>query len=85
MAVPGLDPGLSRPSASLPIVAAAIARRAMRGGWVTIMTNRPDGALYTGVTSDVARRAYEHREGLIDGFTRRYGLERRVLAEIYGD
>ena len=49
------------------------------------MTNRPDGTLYTGVTSDVARRAYEHREGLIAGFTRRYGLKRLVLAEFYED
>ena len=57
----------------------------MRGGWVYIMTNRPDGTLYTGVTSDIARRAYEHREGLIDGFTRRYGLKRLVLIEFYED
>ena len=57
----------------------------MRGGWVYFMTNRPDGTLYTGVTSDIARRAYEHREGLIDGFTRRYGLKRLVLAEFYED
>jgi len=78
-------PGLSRSSTSLPIAAVAIAYRAMRGGWVYIMTNRPDGTLYTGVTSDVARRAYEHREGLIDGFTRRYGLKRLVLAEFYED
>ena len=57
----------------------------MRGGWVYIMTNEPDGTLYTGVTSDVARRVFEHREGLIDGFTRRYGLERLVLTEFYED
>ena len=57
----------------------------MRGGWVYIMTNRPDGTLYTGVTSDIARRAYEHREGLIDGFTRRYGLKPLVLTEFYED
>jgi putative endonuclease len=49
------------------------------------MTNRPDGTLYTGVTSDIARRAYEHREGLIDGFTRRYGLKPLVLTEFYED
>ena len=38
----------------------------MRGGWVYIMTNEPGGTLYTGVTSNIARRAFEHREGLID-------------------
>ena len=57
----------------------------MRGGWVYIMTNEPDGALYTGVTSNIARRAFEHREGLIGGFTRRYGLKRLVLTEFYED
>jgi putative endonuclease len=36
----------------------------MRGGWVTIMTNARNRVLYTGVTSDIRRRAYEHREGL---------------------
>jgi len=57
----------------------------MRGGWVYIMTNEPDGTLYTCATSNIARRAFEHREGLIDGFTRRYGLERLVLTEFYED
>ena len=51
------------------------------GGWVYIMTNRPNGTLYVGVTSDLARRVYEHREGLIDGFTKRYGLKRLVYFE----
>jgi putative endonuclease len=37
----------------------------MKGGWVYIMTNRRDGTLYTGVTSDIARRAFEHRQGLV--------------------
>ncbi|HEY1503398.1 MAG TPA: GIY-YIG nuclease family protein [Stellaceae bacterium] len=50
-------------------------------GWVYIMTNRPNGILYVGVTSDLARRSYEHREGLVDGFTKRYGLKRLVYAE----
>jgi putative endonuclease len=53
----------------------------MRGGWVYTVTSEPDGTLYTGVTSNIARRAFERREGLIDGFTRRYGLKRLVLTE----
>jgi hypothetical protein len=36
----------------------------MRGGWVCIMTNRPDGTLYVGVTSNLERRVGEHKEGL---------------------
>lgn len=50
-------------------------------GWVYMMTNRPDGTLYTGVTDDLARRAWEHRSGLVEGFTSRYGLKRLVYAE----
>jgi putative endonuclease len=56
----------------------------MRGGWVYIMTNRPNGTLYTGVTADLSRRAYEHREGLCEGFTKRYRLARLVWYEFHG-
>ena len=55
--------------------------RSMKDGWVYIMTNRPDGTLYVGVTSNLARRVWEHREGLVDGFSKRYGLKRLVFAE----
>ncbi len=57
----------------------------MRGGWVYIMTNRSNGTLYTGVTSDLPRRAWEHRTGLIEGFTKRYGLKMLVYAERHDD
>ena len=50
-------------------------------GWVYIMTNRPNGTLFVGVTDDLARRAWEHREGLVEGFIKQYGLTRLVLAE----
>ena len=50
----------------------------VRGGWVYIMTNRPNGTLYLGVTNDLARRAFEHREGRSRGFTQFYGLKRLV-------
>jgi len=53
----------------------------MRGGWVYIITNRPEGTLYVGVTSDIARRSWEHREEVVDGFTKRYALKRLVYLE----
>ena len=49
--------------------------------WVYIMTNRRNGTLYVGVTNDICRRAWEHREGLQPGFTKRYGLKRLVYVE----
>ncbi|MBI2719433.1 MAG: GIY-YIG nuclease family protein [Rhizobiales bacterium] len=55
----------------------------MRQGYLYMMTNRPKGVLYTGVTSNLPRRAYEHREGLVPGFTSRYGLTRLVYYEIF--
>jgi putative endonuclease len=45
------------------------------------MTNRPNGTLYVGVTTDLARRVWEHREGHVAGFTRTYGLKRLVYFE----
>ena len=48
------------------------------GGWVYIMTNRRNGTLYVGVPSDLPRSVYQHREGSIEGFTRRYGLKMLV-------
>lgn len=50
-------------------------------GWAYIVTNRPHGTIYVGVTNDIRRRAYEHREGLVDGFTKTYGCKRLVYAE----
>ena len=57
----------------------------MQGGWVYIVTNRPNGTLYVGVTSDLARRSWEHREGVVAGFTKKYGLKRLVYVERYDD
>ena len=54
-------------------------------GWVYILTNRPNGVLYTGVTSDLIRRIAEHRAGQIAGFTQRYGLKRLVYFERHDD
>ena len=57
----------------------------MKGGHVYIMTNKPQGTLYIGVTSNLSRRAWEHREGVVEGFTKRYGLKRLVYFEPYDD
>jgi len=57
----------------------------MAGGWVYIMTNKPRGTLYVGVTADLARRAWEHREGRVKGFTKKYGLKHLVYAERHDD
>ena len=57
----------------------------MTAVWVYFMTNRPNGVLYVGVTDNLPRRAWEHREGIIDGFTKRYGLKRLVYYEQYED
>ena len=54
-------------------------------GWVYLMTNQPDGILYVGSTVDLPRRAWEHREGLLGGFTKTYGLTRLVYAEWHED
>ena len=49
------------------------------------MTNKKNTVLYTGVTNDLRRRVYEHREKLVDGFTRRYNIIKLVYYEIFQD
>jgi len=49
------------------------------------MTNKPNGTLYVGATTDIAKRIWEHREGVVAGFTKRYGLKRLVYVEAYDD
>ncbi len=46
-----------------------------------ILCNKPRGTLYVGMTSDLPGRIYQHREGLADGFTKRYGIKRPVYFE----
>jgi putative endonuclease len=49
--------------------------------WIYIMTNRKNGTLYIGVTSELAQRIHQHRTGAFDGFTRQYRLHRLVYIE----
>jgi len=55
--------------------------RRERSFWVYILASRVGGTLYIGVTSDLVRRVYEHREELIPGFTREHGVHRLVYYE----
>jgi putative endonuclease len=57
----------------------------MAGGYVYILTNRRNRTLYVGVTNDLIRRVYEHREGVTKGFSKTYGLKLLVYFEQYDD
>jgi putative endonuclease len=57
----------------------------IKRGWTYIMTNRPNGTLYVGVTNDIVRRAYEHRTGAVSGFTKRYRMHSLVYFESHDD
>ncbi len=51
--------------------------------WVYIMASKPDGALYVGVTNDLARRVFEHRNNILPGFTSSHGCKRLVFYREY--
>jgi putative endonuclease len=53
--------------------------------YVYILAKKKHGTLYTGVTNDLIRRVWEHKEGVADGFTRRYGIKMLVFYEIHED
>ena len=53
--------------------------------YVYILAGRSKGTIYVGVTNDLVRRAYEHREGLVDGFTRTHGVKTLVYFEVHDD
>jgi putative endonuclease len=54
----------------------------MSGAYLYILASRPNGTLYTGVTSDLVRRVFEHRNRL-SHFTTRYGVHRLVYFEVH--
>jgi putative endonuclease len=53
--------------------------------YVYILASKRNGTLYIGVTNDLARRMWEHREGLIPGFTKTYGVKMLVYYETFDD
>jgi putative endonuclease len=57
--------------------------RRVRQFYVYILASRPGGSLYVGVTSNLVRRVYQHKSKMVDGFTKRYYIDRLVHFEIY--
>jgi putative endonuclease len=53
--------------------------------FVYLMTNQNNKVIYTGVTNDLKRRVYEHKEKLIDGFTKKYNVNILVYFELTSD
>ena len=53
--------------------------------FVYLLTNKNNTVIYTGVTNDLKRRVYEHKEKLIDGFTKKYNVNKLVYFETAND
>ena len=53
--------------------------------FVYMLASKPQGTFYVGVTNDLMRRVYEHREGLLSGFTKKYDVKMLVWYDTYGD
>ena len=57
----------------------------MKQGYVYILANKRNGTLYVGVTSDLIKRTYEHKQNLVEGFTQKYNVHTLVYYEIHND
>ncbi|MCX5866251.1 MAG: GIY-YIG nuclease family protein [Proteobacteria bacterium] len=55
----------------------------MKNYYVYILASKRNGTLYTGVTSDLVKRVYEHKNGLVEGFTNKYGVHNLVWYEMH--
>ena len=53
--------------------------------YIYLMTNKRGSVIYTGVTNDLKRRVYEHKEKLVEGFTKKYNINKLVFYEIFED
>ncbi len=54
-------------------------------GYVYILFNKRNGTLYVGVTSDLVKRVYEHKNKFIEGFTKKYAVDKLGYYEIFAD
>ena len=69
------------PRSNVPIGMRPVPGTLLKQFAIYILTNRPRGVLYVGLSSSLAERIRQHREGLIPGFTKRYNLTRLVYFE----
>jgi len=53
--------------------------------YVYILANKKDGVLYIGVTNDLMRRVFEHKNGSVDGFTKKYKVDKLVYYKLFPD
>jgi len=53
--------------------------------FVYLLASKPYGTLYTGITSNLVQRVYQHQEGLVDGFTKKYHAHQLVFYEVHAD
>jgi putative endonuclease len=54
-------------------------------GYVYILSNYTDKVLYTGVTSNLAKRVYEHKAKMVEGFTKKYNVDKLIYYEVLDD
>lgn len=57
----------------------------MKHYYVYILTNKTNRVLYTGVTNNLLRRIFEHKQGIIDGFTKKYKVKKLVFSEAFNN
>jgi len=57
----------------------------MKNGYVYIVSNKKEGTLYVGVTSDLVKRVYEHKHSVVDSFTSKYQLKNLVYFEVFDE
>ena len=56
-----------------------------RKGYIYLMSNKTNTVIYTGVTSDLIKRVYEHKYKMADGFTKKYNVIKLVYYEVFAD